>query len=123
MLNYELDEVNGILVVVPEGPLEARDFAQLAQAVDPWIERHGHLHGLMIRAEAFPGWRDFAALISHFRFVRDHHRRIVRVAAVTDNSFLAIAPQIARHFVDAELRHFAFHDKAPALAWLKQAAE
>jgi len=113
---------NRILTVSPEGKLEAEDFAQLAEVVDPFLEEHGPLRGLLIEAEAFPGWQDFAALISHLRFVKEHHKRIRKVAAVTDNSVLSILPQVASHFVKAEIRHFPYHQKESALNWMLQPA-
>jgi len=119
VLKHELNEADGILVVTPTGPLEASDFERLAHAVDPHIEKNRKLRGLMIYTESFPGWSDFAALISHFRFVRDHHEKVTRVAAVTDSGFLSIAPSVASHFVEAEVKHFEFRDKTAALAWLR----
>ncbi len=86
MIQYELLP-EGILIVTPEGPLEQADFVRLAQAVDPVIEAHGKLTGLMIYAEAFPGWKDFGGLVSHLKFVKDHHLRIQKVAAVTEAAF------------------------------------
>jgi hypothetical protein len=37
------------------------------------------------------------------KFVYGHHRKIDRVAAVTDNAFLKIAPKIAEHFAHPEM--------------------
>ena len=119
MVNYELLRPDGILMIRPVASLEAADFQQIAQEVDPYIEANGKLHGLLIDAESFPGWKDFAALIAHLKFVRDHHRKIERVAAVSDSSFLSIAPKIASHFVQAEVTHFAHSQKAEALNWLR----
>jgi tRNA U38,U39,U40 pseudouridine synthase TruA len=90
----------------------------LAREVDPYIQEKGSLNGLMIHAKSFPGWHDFAALVSHFRFVKDHHQRIAKIAAVTDNGFLAILPSIAKHFVHADIRHFDYNNKENALKWL-----
>lgn len=87
--------------------------------VDLYIEANAGLNGLMIYTESFPGWEDFAALISHFRFVKDHHRKIKKVALVTDSKLASLAEHIAGHFVSAEIKHFNFSDKATALAWLK----
>ena len=120
VIKFELLKDEGILHVVPAAALEAKDFADLAQAVDPYLEEHGPLNGLVIEAESFPGWTDFASLISHFRFVKDHHRKIRKVAAVTDSDFLAILPSVASHFVDAQVRHFPFADKSEAMAWIRQ---
>lgn len=122
MIDYELMADEGILIVRPRAPLEQADFEALSAAVDPFIERQGKLHGLLVEAESFPGWKDFAAMLAHFRFVKDHHRRIDKVAAATDSAFLKIAPAIARHFVSAEIRHFDYADRDRALAWLRGGA-
>jgi SpoIIAA-like len=119
MVNYDLLPDEGILVIRPESSLEAVDFQKIAAEVDPYIEAHGKLHGVMIDAESFPGWKDFAALVAHLKFVKGHHRNIEKIAAVSDSSFLAIAPTIASHFVQAEVRHFGHSQKEEALAWLR----
>lgn len=119
MLQYELLHERGILVVKPEGALAAEDFSALAAAVDPYIEQRGELAGLVIDAPEFPGWENFAGLLSHLRFVRDHHRRIRRIAVVSDSALLAVGPRIANHFVNAEVRSFGAADRAAALAWIE----
>ena len=119
MIQHELLRERGILILKPEGALRAEDFTALAGAVDPYIEQHGDLNGLMIEAPSFPGWESFAALVSHLRFVRDHHRRIRRIAVVSDSTLLAVAPKIASHFVSAELRTFEGAGRAAALAWIE----
>lgn len=121
MLDYELHHADGILIVMPHGPLKAEDFERLVKEVDPFIEEHGKLNGLMICAKSFPGWDSFASFLSHMKFVKDHHQKIKRVAAVTDSAFLSIMPQVAGHFVQAEIRHFDCDEKDAALDWLKAA--
>ena len=120
MLKYELLEEEGILVLKPDGALEASDFESVAGELDPYIDEKGSLRGLLIQAKSFPGWSDFGAFVSHLRFVRDHHRRIAKVAAVSDSAFLAIAPHIASHFVSADVRHFEFAQREAAIAWLRE---
>jgi len=120
MINHELLHDEGILLLRPKGPIQAGDFESVAKSVDPYIERTGGLRGVLIEAEAFPGWDSFAAVMSHLRFVRDHHQVIAKVAAVSDSTFLSFAPQLAKHFVKAEVRHFNVADRASALAWLRQ---
>jgi hypothetical protein len=119
MLQHELVRDHGILILKPDGALRAEDFTALAAAIDPYIEQNGELNGLMIEAPSFPGWENFAALLSHLRFVRDHHRQIRRIAIVSDSALLAAAPKIASHFVSAQLRTFDAASRAAALAWLK----
>lgn len=118
IIEFELLKDEGVLIVSPQGPLAAADFERIAAEADPYIEENGALKGLMILAEAFPGWQDFGALVAHFLFVRDHHQRIERVAAVTGDGFLSIMPAIVGHFVKAEVRHFATEDKDAAMRWL-----
>lgn len=122
MLEHHLDENDGILTVKPSGRLAAEDFAALARVVDDYLERNEALAGLLIDAEAFPGWEDFAALLSHLKFVREHHRRIKKVAALSDSAILTVMPRIAAHFVSAEVRHFATAARSAALDWLRAAA-
>ena len=119
MIEHELLQMAGILIIRPKGRLEAGDFEKLAQEIDPYIEANGALHGLMVDAETFPGWKDFAALIAHLRFVRDHHRKIQKVAVVSDSSFLTVAPRVASHFVQADIRHFPRVQRDAALSWLR----
>jgi stage II sporulation SpoAA-like protein len=119
MMHFELLRDRGILLVTPDGPLEKTDFARLAKEVAPFIASNGRLAGLMIRTKSFPGWESLSALVSHFRFVADHHRKIARIAVVTDGELLKILPRIAAHFVKAEIRQFGFDQKDDALAWLE----
>ena len=122
MVRFELLKDAGILVVEPKGALSADDFLAIARTIDPHIEEHGKLTGLLIDAPSFPGWDSFGALIQHLKFVRDHHRKIDRVAAVTDSGFLSIAPKIADHFAHPEIRVFASGERAQALVWLQERA-
>ena len=119
MISFELLRDKGILVVKPQDAIEAGDFNRLAQTVDSYIAEHDALAGLLIEAPFFPGWDSFAALIEHLKFVRDHHRKIRRVAAVTDSSFLKVAPRIAAHFAQPEIKVFGGSERARALAWLE----
>jgi hypothetical protein len=118
MLGHGLRQADGILILRPEGSLEATDFERVAAEIDPYIEANGKLRGVMVDAAAFPGWKDFAGLFAHLKFVKDHHRRIEKVAVVSDSSILALAPKIASHFVQAEVRHFPQGQREKALAWL-----
>ena len=110
MIDYTLDETDSILYVRPKARLEQDDFVQLAKAVDPYIEQRGGLAGLIVEAAAFPGWDGFGAMASHFRFVRDHHKRIKKVAVVTDSALGRVAENLASHFVSAEIKRFPAGD-------------
>ena len=118
MINHKLMRTEGVLVLTPEAPLEATDFEQLAREIDPYIEANGKLHGLMIDADSFPGWKDFASLVAHMKFIKNHHQKIQKIAVVSDGSFLSFAPKFASHFVQADIRHFPHSQREDALRWL-----
>lgn len=120
MIKAELDRNKGILHARPSGPLEAADFDRLAVLVDPYIEKKGELAGLMIETKDFPGWKNLAGMIRHFRFVRNHHRKIRRVALVTDARIGRIAERFARHFVAAKVKRFPAGHAGSAKTWLTQ---
>ena len=118
MIDYTLDETSSVLHVRPAGPLGKDDFEALSQAVDPFIERTGELNGLLLEVAHFPGWTDLAAVIRHFRFVCDHHRKIKKVAIVTDSPLGEAAEHIASHFVAATIKHFPVGHLDEAKTWL-----
>ena len=76
MIKSELLKDKGVLVVSPIGRLEASDFEHLAEEIDPYIKQNGRLHGLMVYTEFFPGWADFAALISHLKSLGITNRKL-----------------------------------------------
>src|SRR6185436_14800591 len=106
MLDHELDTANSILYVRPKSALAADDFAALVGTVDPHIEATGDLAGIVIETSSFPGWEGLGAMAAHFRFVRDHHRRVKKVAVVTDSALGTVAEKLASHFVSATIKHF-----------------
>ena len=118
MIKHKLLQTEGILVVTPESPLESTDFERLAHEIDPYIEKNGKLHGIMIDAESFPGWKDFAGMIAHLKFIKNHHQKIQKLAVVSDSSVLSLAPAIASHFVQADVKHFSRSQREDARRWL-----
>jgi hypothetical protein len=120
-LRFELIGEKALLILEPQGELEAGDFARLEAEVDPYLSKAGKLQGLMIVAEHFPGWDDFTAFTSHVRFVREHHRKIRKVAFVTDDRLLSTLPRVASVFVSAKVRAFPMAERDRALDWLEEA--
>ena len=119
MIAFELLRDAGVLIVAPKEALTTEDFRAISRTVDPHITENGKLTGLLIEARSFPGWDSFGALVEHMSFVRAHHRKIERVAVVTDSTILKIAPRIAEHFAHPEFKVFRSGEKANALAWLQ----
>ena len=107
----------GVIVVEVKQALRAQDFDAVAFTADAWIEAHGDLQGLVIHAPEFPGWENLGGLLRHFRFLRDHHRRVKRVALAVDGKLASLMPRIAEHFVQAEVKSFAYDQLDLAIAW------
>lgn len=122
MIDFQFDKTNGILEVRPESSLEKRDFVELAKAVDPEIEASGDLAGLIIDVARFPGWDSFGALVSHIRFVNDHHEHVKKIAVVTDSHLGDFAEHLVSHFISAEIRQFPAGQVEQARNWIVGAA-
>ena len=121
-MDHTLDTEHAILYLRPTGPLAKADFVQLAAAVDPYIEQTRGLAVVIIEVSTFPGWESLAALISHFRFVRDHQQHIKKVALVTDSVLGTIGERLAAHFVSADIKHFAAGDGEATKQWVLASA-
>jgi hypothetical protein len=117
-LKYDLSN-EGVLVLSPQGPLRREDFDSLASVLDPWIESHQQLQGLVINAHKFPGWENFGSFIRHIEFVNSHQRKIRRVALAADGILPELMGHIAPHFVEAEVKQFPFENKDEAIRWVK----
>ncbi len=118
MLTVKIDEANGLALLEPDGPLSRQDFESAATVIDPYIKKTGHLNGLVIYTKSFPGWESFAALFSHLRFVKEHHKKVSRVALATDSKVRNFAEKVASHFVNAEIKVFPYQDVAQAREWV-----
>jgi len=118
MIEHTLDTTHSILYVRPKSALEQADFEQLAKTVDPYLGETGELAGLIIEAPRFPGWEGLGAMVAHFRFVRDHHKRIKKVGLVTDSALGNVAERLASHFVSAEIKHFSAGELEAAKQWV-----
>lgn len=118
MIHANLDQTSGLLEVTPSGPLSEADFSQLAGIVDPYIEKNGTIAGLLLRVERFPGWENFAGMVNHFKFVREHHTKIKKIAIVTDAPVGKLAENFVSHFVAATIKNFSAAQLDDARAWI-----
>ena len=120
MLSTKIDKDNGIAILEPEGSLSENDFESATKIIDPYIEATGQLNGLIIHTKSFPGWDSFAALVSHLKFVKEHHKKISRVAFATDSMIGSFAETVASHFVNAEIKQFSYQELEQAKLWIAE---
>ncbi|PTN11667.1 STAS/SEC14 domain-containing protein [Nitrosomonas aestuarii] len=120
MLEVKIDESAGITTMTPDNALSEVDFEYATQRVDDYLKKHDKLKGIIINTRYFPGWESFGATLSHFRFVRNYHRHVSKVALVTDSAVGWLADRIVSHFVAAEVRRFTFNDLKDAQQWIAE---
>lgn len=118
MLNITLDKDEAIVTLEPVDALSEEDFKTAVKVIDPFIQQHGKLTGVIIETESFPGWKDFSALIAHLKFIKNHHKKVKRLAFVTNSPIGSISEHITSHFVQAEVKSFPFGAHKEAKAWI-----
>ena len=120
MLNIEIDKENGVAILTPDGKLSEDDFKNAANVIDPYIDQHENLKGLIISTESFPGWESFSGLVSHFSFVKGHHKKIKYVALVTNSPLGSLVENLASHFVSAKIMTFKYNELNLAKSWIME---
>src|SRR6188472_2686577 len=118
MVEHAFNTDTGILHIQPKSSLEQADFEQLAKTVDPYIAGTGDLAGIIVETPGFPGWASFGAMAAHLRFVKDHHKRIRKIALVTDSALGNVAEHLVAHFVSPEIKQFPSAELPAAKQWI-----
>jgi hypothetical protein len=121
MLNTILDTETKIVTLQPHGALSEEDFDKAVKVIDPFIEEHGKLNGLIIYTKSFPGWEDFAAFNRHLRFIKNHHKEVKKLAFVTDSVVGDLGESISSHFVKADIKNFDLNQIIEAKDWILEA--
>ena len=119
MLKIDFIESEGIAILEPDGKLSESDFKNASKTIDPYIEKVGKLNGLIIYTRSFPGWDSFSSFITHMKFVKEHHKKVSRIAIVTDSVIGNMGESIASHFINAEIKHFVFNELEAAKKWIE----
>lgn len=119
MMSCTLFDDIGVCLLEPAEQLTEADFVEATDTVDAYLVNHERLNGLVVHAEFFPWWADFAAMVAHLKFVRDHHRQINRVAICSDSEMADLLPKIASHFVAAEVRAYDGSQVSEAMHWVQ----
>ena len=118
---HKIIESKGIVILRPDGPLKKSDFEALSKDVDAYLEMHGHLNGLLIKVEEFPGWEDFASFEKHLQFIKNHIKKIRRVAIVSSSKLATFSTHVMQHISPNEILEFASDAEREAFDWLSEA--
>lgn len=121
-VEVEIDVDHGLLILRPsqDHALTEYDFELISDIADSYLSEHDSIYGILISSRHFPGWQGFSAMMSHMKFVHDHHRKIERIAVVTNSPMGKFADHIADHFVRAEIKSYEYDQYDIALDWLNK---
>ncbi len=117
MINIEV-LANDALKLKIEGKLDEADFQKIGANVDDLTKINGTIN-LLIDATAFEGWSNMKAAQTHFAFVRDHQKKISRIALVAGHEWQHWVAGIVSIFVHPEIKIFDADGIIQAESWLK----
>ncbi|MEE9451897.1 MAG: STAS/SEC14 domain-containing protein [Gammaproteobacteria bacterium] len=120
VISYNLDENNLLLYIQPKETMKKEDFKTLSKAVDPLITKKGDLKGIIIESESFPGLESLGDLIGQFKFGKNQHTMIKKVALVTDAQVKDVAEKLGSHFLKAQVKQFHSGQVEGAKDWIGQ---
>jgi hypothetical protein len=100
------------------GALNHHDFKELAQKIDPLINRFGSLK-LFVDATHFTGWDNSQAAEQHFRFVKEHHKKIDKIAVISGHAWQHWLISVIKIFIHPEIKIFSDHQFPEARNWLQ----
>ena len=103
-VNHRIDSEKGILIAKVKSSLSSDQFTAMAQEVDEWTAKNGPLKGIVIQARKFPGWRDVGSFISHFQFVKNHHKKFNRLSMGVCHPIFCLFK-----LIKLKMPHFSFY--------------
>ena len=114
-----LTAADNIVEVALKGNIRAHDFDRIRQHIDELIAKYGEIC-LLIDASEFEGWQDIEAAKSHFLFIREHNRRVERIAILGSQQWQYWLGAVVAVFVHPEVKCFESNERESALRWLDQ---
>jgi hypothetical protein len=116
MIKTEIISANTLKIIVAE-KLKADDFRQIAPQIDSFISQHGKIR-LLIDASGFNGWENIAAFENHAGFVKDHQKKIERIAVIAGHEWQHWLIGTVRIFLHPEIKAFDKSHESDALKWI-----
>jgi type II secretory pathway component PulK len=116
MIKTEIISANALRIIAPD-KLKADDFRQIAPQIDSLISQHGKIR-LLIDASGFNGWENIAAFENHAGFVKNHQKKIERIAVITAHEWQDWLIGAVRIFVHPEVRAYDKSHASKARRWI-----
>ena len=118
MLNISIDKPSSIVTLTPNGALTKEDIQSATKEIDAYLKEAAKLKGVIIYVDSFDGWGSFSALLAHLKFIKEHHKKVSRIAFVTNSIVGDFAEHISSHFVSAQVKHFDYNKLEDAKLWI-----
>jgi SpoIIAA-like len=116
MIKIETISANAMRITVPD-KLKSDDFSLLTPQIDSFITQYGKLK-LLIDASGFNGWENIAAFEKHAGFIKNHHRKIDRIAVIAPHDWQHWLIGAVRMFVHPEVKAFDKSHESDAVQWI-----
>ena len=116
MIKTEIISANALKIVAPD-KLKADDFHQIAPQIDSLISQHGKIR-LLIDASGFNGWENIETFENHAGFIKNHQKKIERIAVITAHDWQHWLIGAVRIFVHPEVRAYDKSHASEALQWI-----
>jgi len=117
-MRVTLDEELAIVILEPTEPIDKSDFEQVGEVIDPFLESHGGLKGLIIQAKDFQGWNSTGAFLAHMKFIKTHYKKVDKIALVSDLKILGMTTFVAEHVMDIDVKLFKTDEFQRAKEWV-----
>jgi SpoIIAA-like len=116
MIKTEIVSDNVLRITAPE-KLKADDFQQIVPQVDSIISRYGRIR-LLIDATAFNGWENIAAFEHHAGFVKNHQKKVDRIAVIVGHDWQHWLVGAVRVFLHPEVKAYDKGHESEAMHWI-----
>ena len=116
MIKTEIISDNVLRITAPE-KLKAADFPRIAPQIDALITKHGQIR-LLIDASRFNGWENIAAFKNHTGFIKNHQKKIERVAVIATRDWQHWLIGAVRMFLHPQVKAYDKSHESEALQWI-----
>ena len=116
MIKSEVIGTDTLKLVAPN-KLRAGDFLEVAPKVDALIAKNRTIR-LLIDASKLDGWVDIEAAEKHMQFVKEHEKKVERIAIIIQHEWQHWFVAAVKVFLHPQIKAFDKAHEAEAMRWL-----
>jgi hypothetical protein len=116
MIKTELISASVLKMIAPHR-LRTGDFLELSPEVDSLIAKNGKIR-LLIDASRLDGWDDADAAEKHMQFVKEHQKRVERIAIIIQHEWQRWFVAVVRTFLHPQIKAFDKSHETDAMQWI-----